>query len=307
MVPVMEIAMDGMPQTSSCQRPPRDAAADTQFQRLIFDARPGTELQRVILRGIAEDAAEQQALAHAEAVLSGAASKAAGLLATAGGAEAAEVERALVMASPAVTRLAQRRAASRSNMLRGIRTFYDVRREDRFDEGLRAFDEDDCRAWLLRRFSAPDWVCPRCGHNRGDHLLSRELWECRECRYQMGWRVGTVMERSPVALGNWFSLICVLVKDPSFPPAEFAKALLMRPQTVQQMRQRIVGALDDPPQRHRLIGLDEVFAAHLSGPFSLRTSGDGQPARSTKKIQISQVQAIESPEPTVLPQPSKDL
>jgi len=50
--------------------------------------------------------------------------------------------------------------------------------------------EHDCRHYLRRRFSQPEWRCPRCGSAKGSWLRARWRWECGHCRVQTGLRTG---------------------------------------------------------------------------------------------------------------------
>jgi hypothetical protein len=41
---------------------------------------------------------------------------------------------------------------------------------------------EECEAYLQKRFSAPDWRCPRCKKAHGHWLSRRKLWECSDCK-----------------------------------------------------------------------------------------------------------------------------
>jgi len=47
--------------------------------------------------------------------------------------------------------------------------------------------------------------CPRCGSEKVSFTASRRVWTCECCpkRRQFSIKVGTIMEDSPIALGNW--------------------------------------------------------------------------------------------------------
>ncbi len=52
----------------------------------------------------------------------------------------------------------------------------------------------------------PDGVkCPRCGSAHVSFTASRRVWTCEECedRRQFSFKVGTIMEDSPISLGTW--------------------------------------------------------------------------------------------------------
>ena len=56
----------------------------------------------------------------------------------------------------------------------------------------------------------PDGVkCPRCGSTRVSFTKNRRVWTCEDCpdRRQFSFKVGTIMEDSPIPLGTWLVAI----------------------------------------------------------------------------------------------------
>lgn len=64
-------------------------------------------------------------------------------------------------------------------------------------------DEESCRQYLFALRWPEGFVCPRCG-GRKAWELSRALYLCRECRYQVSVTTGTIFQDSHLALTVWF-------------------------------------------------------------------------------------------------------
>lgn len=76
-------------------------------------------------------------------------------------------------------------------------------------------DADKARQYLeaVRWPSGP--VCPHCGSAEGHYQLQGKahrpgLWKCKDCREQFSVTVGTVFERSKIALNVWLQAVYLL-------------------------------------------------------------------------------------------------
>ena len=59
----------------------------------------------------------------------------------------------------------------------------------------------------------PDGVkCPRCGSAHVSFTANRRIWTCENCpdRQQFSFKVGTIMEDSPISLGTWLVAIWLI-------------------------------------------------------------------------------------------------
>lgn len=73
-------------------------------------------------------------------------------------------------------------------------------------------DEAHCWAYLRRARWPRGFLCPRCGA-RGSHFIaSRQLEQCRVCRYQGSVTAGTVFHGTRVPLRVWFLGIFFLAR-----------------------------------------------------------------------------------------------
>jgi len=73
-------------------------------------------------------------------------------------------------------------------------------------------DEESCWAFLRRERWPRGFVCPRCG-GRGSHFIeTRQLDQCRSCRYQASVTAGTVFHKTRKPLRIWFLAIFFLAR-----------------------------------------------------------------------------------------------
>ena len=64
--------------------------------------------------------------------------------------------------------------------------------------------EEACRSYLFSRRWPNGFACPRCGGREYYHISTRDLYECRYCRYQASLTAGTIMEKTRTPLMAWF-------------------------------------------------------------------------------------------------------
>ena len=62
---------------------------------------------------------------------------------------------------------------------------------------------EQCRAYLASLRWPHGWACPRC-QNREAWTLSRGLYRCRQCRYEVSVTAGTIFQDSHLPLTIWF-------------------------------------------------------------------------------------------------------
>jgi hypothetical protein len=125
-------------------------------------------------------------------------------------------------------------------------------------------DEAACEEYLADRFRTGAARCP-CGSTAGYLVPSRKCWECRSCKRQLGYRIGTLMARSPLPLRPWFEAIRLLLWQPELGAAELAGRIgVSRLTTVRGMMQRIQAALESERAAEELAGLAEHFAVGAS-------------------------------------------
>ena len=54
-------------------------------------------------------------------------------------------------------------------------------------------------------------VCPRCGGREHYAIKTRHAWQCKACKRQFTVKVGSIMEDSPIAVGDWLVAMWLMV------------------------------------------------------------------------------------------------
>jgi transposase-like protein len=122
-------------------------------------------------------------------------------------------------------------------------------------------DEAACIRFLEERLRSGQHGCPYCGARAGCALRSRHVWECAQCRRQIGLRGGTVMARSPLSLWTWFQSIRLLLWNPTIGTDELSRRIdVCRRTTVRTIARRVRDAIASDHATDLLAGLDQHFA-----------------------------------------------
>ena len=67
--------------------------------------------------------------------------------------------------------------------------------------------EEQCREVLFKMRWPQDFRCPKCGHEACYALRARELYQCRQCRFQASLTQGTVLAATKLSLRTWMLVI----------------------------------------------------------------------------------------------------
>jgi hypothetical protein len=148
--------------------------------------------------------------------------------------------------------------------LQQLREMQQARRSgqpSQYGPDARFASEEQCIAYLARRFRLGHQVCRRCGEaGDGSWIGVRKCWECVRCHTQTCIRYGTVMARSALRLTTWFHAIRVLLFCPQIKPSELASAIgVRRLPTVRSMAAKIRDALVADNASAKLAGLDAIY------------------------------------------------
>jgi transposase-like protein len=128
-------------------------------------------------------------------------------------------------------------------------------------------DEDQAREFLEGLRWADGVVCPHCGvigeHYRLEGQAARKgLWKCKDCRQQFTVTVGTVFERSKVALNKWLLatyLMCASKKGIS--SLQLSRMLGVTYKTAWFMTHRLREAMKSDNFLKQLGGKDAIVEA----------------------------------------------
>ena len=64
------------------------------------------------------------------------------------------------------------------------------------------------------RLRWPDEIeCPICNSRKVSFLSTRTIWKCCTCKQQFSLKMGTILEKSHISLGNWLIAIWLLANS----------------------------------------------------------------------------------------------
>lgn len=117
-------------------------------------------------------------------------------------------------------------------------------------------DREACLQHLINIRWIEDFVCPRCGQQRGYFLAKRKLYECIACRFQASATSGTIFHNSHIDLHKWYWLIFhLVVYRKRFSIKYIQENLLIRTyKTAWSMAQKVKRALSIIDERSEISG-----------------------------------------------------
>jgi hypothetical protein len=240
---------------------------------LVWEHNPTSFTEQLILDDVARRAAQARHQDDIATALENQISRAIGSAALLAGGEQ-DAPAAILSALGASQRLEAIRRLSLGQsraFLHAVRQLTQLQRERRETGRLtgetdeRFQTEEQCLAFLMRRFERGELPCPRCRNTSGGcWLATHRAWECGRCKSQIGIRAGTIMQNSGLPLTSWFKAIRLLLSYPLMSTAELSQRLGMkRRSTVRGMAKKIRTAIATNPDI--LAGLDESLLPELGG------------------------------------------
>jgi len=73
--------------------------------------------------------------------------------------------------------------------------------------------EETCGEALARQRWPEGFHCPRCGHDHGYTIRTRNSYECSSCHYQAPLTAGTLFHSTNLPLTKWFWAIYLMASD----------------------------------------------------------------------------------------------
>lgn len=107
-------------------------------------------------------------------------------------------------------------------------------------------DPEVCNAYM-RSIKWPDGkaVCPHCACDRIGDIATRAKMQCKECRKQFSYKVGTIFEDSPLGLDKWVVAVWSVANCKNgISSHELARALGVTQKTAWFMSHRIRKAME---------------------------------------------------------------
>ncbi len=146
-------------------------------------------------------------------------------------------------------------------------------------EFLRCFgSEEQCAAAVKAARWPKGFVCPRCGSPEHGSVrqAGRTLYQCKACRHQASLTAGTVFAGTKLPLTTWFLAMFLLSQAKTGMSALALKRQLgVSYPTAWLMHHKILGAMAQREQEHRLEGVVQLDDAYLGGERSDGSTGRG--------------------------------
>jgi len=142
--------------------------------------------------------------------------------------------------------------------------------------------EEQCRKQLFESRWPEGFVCPKCGHKEYFNVDSRDLYQCKACRYQASLTAGTIMDKTKTPLRKWFLAIYLMSEDKRGISALSLKSKIgVAYQTAWSMCQKIRQAMSQRDANYKLDGKIELDEAFFASPAE-----GGKRGRGTDKTAV---------------------
>lgn len=145
--------------------------------------------------------------------------------------------------------------------------------------------ERACEKVLVKIRWPNGFVCPRCNSKEMSFIVTRNKYQCSQCRYQVSITAGTLFHSTNLPLVKWFWAIYLTATDKGGVSAlRLAKHIGVSWPTARQMLKKIHIAMADRDSVYRLQNLIEFDDAYIGGK---RTGKRGRGAAGKKPILVA--------------------
>lgn len=133
-------------------------------------------------------------------------------------------------------------------------------------EAIKYFADLDVANQFLADMRWPDGVtCPMCKGKEIGFIATRRIWKCKACKKQFSIKTGSVMEDSPISLGNWLAAIWMIVNDRNgVSSCEIARSLGITQKSAWFLMHRIRVAMENR-SFEKLSGTVEIDESYFGG------------------------------------------
>ena len=149
--------------------------------------------------------------------------------------------------------------------------------------------EKSCRQHLFRLRWPDGYMCPRCGHTKYSFHGTRNLYQCKSCKYQVSVTAGTVFHKTRTPLRKWFWMIFLMARQKSgISMLSLQRMLGIKSyKTVWVMGHKIRKAMAHRDAYYRLAGLIEMDDTYFgSSKPGRRGRGAGGKAAVVVAVEI---------------------
>lgn len=136
--------------------------------------------------------------------------------------------------------------------------------------------EEACRQKVFEARWPDGFVCPKCGGQKCCYVTSKNCYQCQKCKHQTSPKVGTLMEKSPLAYRTWLWAIYLVATDKrGISAMELMRQLHVTYKTAWYLLHRIREAMGNADENCLLQGMVELDDTYFGGPGTGGKRGRG--------------------------------
>lgn len=141
--------------------------------------------------------------------------------------------------------------------------------------------EEQCRERLFNARWPTGYKCPRCGHTKHYLVSTRNLYQCRNCRFQCSLTSDTIFASSKLPLTTWFLGIFFVTQSKEGMSALNLRRLLgISINAAMKMKHKLQHVMKVADDSFALNGLVELDDAYWGGKRSGGKRGRGAPGKT---------------------------
>jgi len=148
--------------------------------------------------------------------------------------------------------------------------------------------ERRCHDFLFKQRWPSGFVCPRCHYTGFSFITTRNLYQCKKCKYQVSVTAGTIFHKSRKPLKKWFWMIFLITRSKSGQSIRYLQRLLKIGcyKTAWTMAHKIHKAMQERDTQYKLSGLMEIDDAYFGERTVSGKRGRGAGGKSSVIIAI---------------------
>jgi transposase-like protein len=135
-------------------------------------------------------------------------------------------------------------------------------------EAIKYFsDAQACHDFMVgMRWPDGKIVCPRCQCERVGFISTRRMWQCKGCKKQFSYKLGTIFEDSPLGMDKWLPAVWLIANSKNgISSHELARHLGVTQKSAWHMLHRIRLAMQSGSFETFLKGEVEVDETYIGG------------------------------------------
>ena len=149
--------------------------------------------------------------------------------------------------------------------------------------------EEKCREHLFNERFGNGFVCPKCGHEHGYKISTRNSMKCADCEYQVSATAGTIFHGTKTSLLRWYLAIYLITIDKrGISAMGLQREIGVTYKTAWYMNKRIREAMKIADDKYLLednVVIDEAYFSGVKQPKKGRTKAKKR-GRGTNKNKV---------------------